>query len=352
MQMLTSLGVARPTAADDPPPGGQHDMRWYKTPPSDEASEPVQQNRAPRFVGGGVHYDTARVMGERLLRTREGRLLRREIERLCEKLLVGTGTKQSPRWDMRRVITELKSKRMAIARARREEVERPVVVLMADVSGSCSSVAIPTLCAGLDVAEGMRDVVVVAHTNGMPVFAAGSAAKKAFPKAPASTVRMEPGTEGQVGTVSGYAPGRGYMSDHAEAIHVGYRIAGNAVESIAAYRDMFRLKVAAVVAFGDWDAGWLYGWMTQRAPLIWLDSKKEYPPTGPRPAGERLRMYDKKDFARKLSVDGFCSSTELAAVGGELFRIKPVAHWEGVNGAADAVVALRKIRTIADWKRK
>lgn len=126
------------------------------------------------------------------------------------------GLDASPRLDGRRLVTELVSRRYSLQRARRVEADIPLIVLLADVSGSCSAVCSDTAAACEAVVKELTNAVFITHSNGL------------------------------VGN-----------SDISEIIATKY--AGR--------------KIGACVAFGDWDAGNHYRAICESgAKFAWLDS--------------------------------------------------------------------------------
>ena len=111
---------------------------------------------------GGVYADLAQVGVDPVL-------LKLARQRLAD--LVGdTAQDSGPRYDWPEFCTRLKTYRDP-RRARREEVGRPILWVLADVSGSCEAFAWPALqvakaCSKLGVPG--TDVVAVAHSNGYP----------------------------------------------------------------------------------------------------------------------------------------------------------------------------------------
>lgn len=88
----------------------------------------------------------------------------RAIRRLVEDL--GAYGDVVPKWDGRKLITEISARSYRIARARQERAEPPVVVFLVDASGSCSSVAEPLLGAAIEAARLDERVCVIVHSNG------------------------------------------------------------------------------------------------------------------------------------------------------------------------------------------
>ena len=169
------------------------------------------------------------------------------------------GLTASPRLDGRRLVRERAVRRWALQRARRRE-DIPLVVLLTDVSGSCSAVCNDTTAACLAVASVMPDrVAVVEHSNG-------------------------------------------YLDDR-DTPHV------------LSWLDKHHRgrQIGGVVAWGDWDAAWVYEELVTRgATLAWLDSwgARRY---GPQPAPAQMRAAAGL-WARRVSVWWTGVQTASAAV--------------------------------------
>lgn len=80
------------------------------------------------------------------------------------------------------------------------------------------------------------------------------------------------------------------------------------------------LSLRGIVAFGDWDAAWAYERLCAKAPFVWLDSYAAK--HGVKPASSNLR-------------EGYRSWTAF-----------PVAHYQGVNSAETAAIALRNAEAL------
>ncbi len=123
---------------------------------------------------GGVN---AEIRSYRDLRNAEKRKevqrLVKEIIRLC-KQEAGTDGDESPRLNGKKLVTELVTKRYSLNRCRKEEVSKMPVLLMVDVSGSCSASAGGNLEACLIAQELEPELIqVVTHSNGFPEQAQG-----------------------------------------------------------------------------------------------------------------------------------------------------------------------------------
>ena len=90
------------------------------------------------------------------------------MERLLRPRLVGLGQNPSPRVDARRLVEELCARSVRRSRWQREELTRPVVIIAADTSGSCSVCSTQMWAAALVLAERLDGVVAVQHSNGCP----------------------------------------------------------------------------------------------------------------------------------------------------------------------------------------
>jgi len=134
--------------------------------------------------------------------------------------------------DGRRLVRELVSSRYQLSRARRRELNTGTILLLCDVSGSCSAVADETLAAALTVADHLRNVAVICHSNGTPLWHYGAE----VPYPPNDVARGE-------------WPIEDVWSEQLAGEHL-----------------------VGSVALGDWDAGWLYEQLAAVAPLVWLDS--------------------------------------------------------------------------------
>lgn len=157
----------------------------------------------------------------------------RQIEKIFRTFTDNAGQEISPRLSGKRLVRELVSKRVNLARARREELQPGTKVLMCDVSGSCSAVCRETLAACAAVAKADPQVVVVVHSNGYPEQVVGQAA-------------------------AGIAVSKKY---------------GDATGKAAFWtRLMEQCRVIGTINWGDWDAGEELKLLAERAPLVWLDS--------------------------------------------------------------------------------
>jgi len=190
----------------------------------------ASRNPAGRDQHGGIYADLAKVGVDPVL-------LKLARKRLAD--LVGdTAQDVGPRYDWPEFCVRLKTYRDP-RRARREEVGRPILWVLADVSGSCSSFAWPALqvakaCGALGVPG--ADVVVISHSNGYP---ANWECNGKPITAPLPEVRQQ------------------------EDIIVWFWALAR------------RYPPQVVVALGDWDAAQVYGDLAQLPEverLLWLDN--------------------------------------------------------------------------------
>ena len=152
------------------------------------------------------------------------------------RLLEGGESEFGPRWDWVEFCKRLKSGR-SVYPAHKEEEGRPAILVLADVSGSCSGFSDESVIVAKSVATlGMSgaDIIVVAHSNGYP----------------------EEYQVNKVGIDISPWPGRDTV--------------------IAWYADILKhYDVQVVVALGDWDAEWLYCQLAESGQVkkfIWLDN--------------------------------------------------------------------------------
>ena len=217
---------------------------------------------------GGIHARLDEAMRDP--RSPDAELDAREVRRALERLLppaMATHGDPSPRISGRRLVREIVSRRMRLSAARREELARPVALLLCDCSGSCAAVAVETLAACVQIAQSRDDVLLVQHSNGIP------------------TAAMRGGREIPVPPWRG-GPDRPCLDWYAEQIG--------------------KAEVAGAVAFGDSDADWLYSWIVedQGAPLWWLDSYRCRIEGQPRPARAPSVAADSNMLRYYLGVRG------------------------------------------------
>lgn len=151
------------------------------------------------------------------------------------RLVEGGETQTGPRYDWKEFTARLKSYR-PVAPARKEEEGRPAILILADVSGSCSGFADKSLMVAQAVAKagvGGADIIIVAHSNGNPV---------------------EWSVNGK----------------RSQPVDVAWD------ESLQWYDDVLRrFNLEVVIALGDWDAEWLYHHLAELSSVkrfIWLDN--------------------------------------------------------------------------------
>lgn len=151
------------------------------------------------------------------------------------RLVEGGETQTGPRYDWKEFSVRLKSYR-PVTPARKEEEGRPAILILADVSGSCSGFSDKSLMVAQAVARagiGGADIIIVAHSNGNPV------------EWSANGKRSQP-------------------------VDVAWD------ESLQWYEDVLRrFNLEVVISLGDWDAEWLYHHLTELSSVkrfIWLDN--------------------------------------------------------------------------------
>jgi len=222
--------------------------------PSDAPRRGRGSSRGPRAIWGGDHVEREALRVIRTASRREAREVRRALDRLLARLSVGLGSEPSPRLHARRLVSELAARRARLSRARREELERPLTIVAADVSGSCSAVATETLAAALACAEADPTVLVIEHSNGYVHALYGERARELGALA-----------EGLAAGQQNLLDGIGLASDREALL-------GRPRESW--WRALLqRYRVAGVVAFGDADAGDIYHELDRAGvPVYWLDS--------------------------------------------------------------------------------
>ena len=158
--------------------------------------------------------------------------LRRAFSLLSKR---GVG-KPGPRYKWSRFCTRLKSYRDPRV-ARREELGTPAILVLPDVSGSCSGFADQSLLfsnAAATLGVSGVDVIVVEHNNGYPV---------------ATTVNGK--------KLKNY---ENFWSVSREA-------------TLKVYSDIISCyDVQCVVACGDFDASWLYYKLAKSLSIVWLDN--------------------------------------------------------------------------------
>lgn len=161
----------------------------------------------------------------------------------------GGHDEQSPRWDYPPLAARLLTRRSPYP-ARKEELGRPVLLVLADVSGSCASFSEQSLLVAKAIAlQGVPgcDVLVVSHSNGYPE---------------ACEINGKPLPAGQYQRYKRIADGRGasYRSDGVE---------GNVAFYTAMIADY---TVTHVIALGDHDAVDVYTMLAENSEVVWLDN--------------------------------------------------------------------------------
>lgn len=209
------------TAGDDSEGGGDDT-------PAD-VSEGLTHGSDPCPDWGGIYADLAADVPPS---DPAARRLKRVLERLVSLFGVGDGV-EIPRIHPGRLVRELVSRRVALSRCRRE-VTSEIIVIAADVSGSCAGVADETLAAARMMAVADPRIVVVAHSNGVPMQVWGAEQHRVTPRLDVERV------------------GRGYNATDATRFTVDG-------------------PVALLVAFGDGDAEDVYRARAELHPVVWLD---------------------------------------------------------------------------------
>jgi hypothetical protein len=157
----------------------------------------------------------------------------RHLRRLLDRIEVEPGGDPSPRVSGKRLVRELTTRRVALSRARREEVLPAVRLILCDVSGSCSAAAPATVAAAQALVKDQdARCVVVLHSNGYPVSWLGDG---------------------------------GDLPDCPEGSEVGVTLAW--WDRLVAGR-----AVSGVVWLGDSDGLWVLDHLAPQAPVVWLDS--------------------------------------------------------------------------------
>lgn len=210
-----------------------------------ESGAAGSRSATPRVEYGGCHarLERSRTGIRDPKQRRAARRLARRLSRLFASWTVG-GLDESPRLDPRRLVEHLVSRRGQLARCVRRERQRELILLLVDVSGSCSAHAEDTVAAIAEVARHDDRVVLISHSNGVPLQIDGGRSGERF-------VLPEGVNEN------------------------GYSFAYSDLETVCLqwWRDLVaRYRVVGTVAFGDNDAAWVYAVLASLAPLVWLDS--------------------------------------------------------------------------------
>ncbi len=115
---------------------------------------------------GGLYsdLDVAERLAEQL--SNPARRVRRALLRLLGAQDMGSPEDASPRIAWKKLVTELVTRRCALARAQRRELDAPAYAILCDESGSCSASATDTVAAAISIARQDDRVIVVRHSNG------------------------------------------------------------------------------------------------------------------------------------------------------------------------------------------
>ncbi len=220
-----------------------------------ETSEKLYRYRAMCGGGRGQNSTTARqthggITAELKQAGIEPRVVH-DVRRALARLVEGGESETGPRWDWQQFSERLLTAR-SVYPARREEKGRPAILILADVSNSCSGFSEEALIvakAAAQIGVAGRDVIAVAHSNGYP---------------------------------DAYQINSGKVTP---AIPVEGAICDSIAPILKWYDDLVRkFDIQAVVVLGDWDAEWLYHHFAQSSRvriLAWLDnwSCNVMPPT-------------------------------------------------------------------------
>ena len=196
--------------------------------PAEGQSSPAEATTTARRAHGGVYAH---------LTLRAERPLARQVQGILQRLVGDAAEDDGPRMDVRRSMSRLLSRRPDWV-VRREEGGRPALLVLVDVSGSCSRFCADAVRIATAVAEqGLQgaEVVVVAHSNGYPEEA--RCGQRAIPM---------PSTrwEGAAAVCAWYAQ------------HIAVR------------------DIRHVLVIGDGDGEWLYRDLAHRSAVesvLWLD---------------------------------------------------------------------------------
>lgn len=274
------------TTPDPASPTGQASDPFHEDPPGDDGSRERIPVWTPGYHPGTDHLVEDYVAELRGRTARDARVCARELRRLLADT-PGLGLDPSPRLDHRRLVAELVTRRYALSRAQRRELAPGLVLLLADVSGSCSAVCSSTVAAARALAAEMSVVLVIEHANGEVQRASGQVAPRA-----AAAMRGRP------------------------------RGAYNCWPRISAVVAALGIPVRAAIAWGDTDASDDYRLLVEAGvTLWWLDSYRCSELSRPAPLGDRTRAE-------------ICQG----------WRRQPAAMWAGVNSARRTAQALRQIR--------
>lgn len=198
----------------------------------DPDPEPQDVLRVPITAFGGVYAQSNLRRAKKL--SKEARRVMELLKRLIYDLDIDPHGQPSPRYHGGRFVKELVTSRYQLSRARREELIHKTILLLPDVSGSCSTVCQDTLAACDALALVDDRVRVITHSNG-------------------------------------------WIYDR----HTGRH--GAEITSQINPRE-----ISVAIALGDWDAGYYYQVICEAgARFVWLDSYCAK--HGVRPASRKLR---------------------------------------------------------------
>ena len=201
----------------------EHNARYLKEYP---------QNANKPIGFGGLHYDKLPLSSFDAKKRASVSKLVTCFDRLA-RTEIGSFGKPSPRFKPATLARELVSKRYQFSRARKEEMKPGLLLILADVSGSCSAAATETVLAAKNVAAKRDNVMVIIHSNGEPI---------------------EYYFDGM------YCP--------RNEDHYKYKLSDLYVKICDSY------SVKVIVSFGDGDAAYVYEYLLNhtKAHMFWLDS--------------------------------------------------------------------------------
>jgi len=251
--------------------------------PQEELSSacPGVPSSSARRAHGGVFAHMA---------LRAERPLVREVRAHLQRLVGDAVQDDGPRMDVSRSVSRLLARRSDWV-VRREEQGRPALLVLVDVSGSCSRFCRDAVrVAAAVAADGLQgaDVLVVVHSNGYPEEAAIN--NESLPELPRFVRYGE-----------GMAPITAWYADHITSHDIRH-----------------------VVVLGDGDGEWLYRDLAHRGTverILWLDGYRARVYGGPRAVareaeGQRQRLRDNgwtAAAARKVAYVSGCGNVEQFA---------------------------------------
>lgn len=161
----------------------------------------------------------------------------RSLKKVFQTMEMGTFGDPSPRLDNYRFVREIVSKRYNQSRCHREEMEQKMILLLADVSGSCSASAKGTLQACKIIRSQMQESIgIIVHSNGF--IQEWELPEWSTKKLSEMTVRK-----------------------------------GDALITITdVVQSIGQKAIGGIVAFGDDDAVGHYADLTNNIRVVWLDS--------------------------------------------------------------------------------